>query len=193
MPGDTARHYEVWSAPFCFTTRIAEHLGCSNQLINLKYQVAFQPTRPVYYYLTPSGRLQQTHLDEVTRLRKRVISLLKRRHRLVVKRHWPALYDAVCRILYRHDPCFVCVPSSVAERIGMPKRIDQRYVYGGEAADILGWLSYTYGPDDVERIVRNVLISWFGDVSVIARKSRLPRIATQIWDVYRSHPRPELS
>lgn len=136
--------------------------------------------------ITPSGRIQKSSYDEVQRLRNRLHSLLRRRHRLAVAHYWPDLFSAVCRILYRNDPCFCCVPWSVAKTLGMPHRFDQRAEYDGEAADIIGRLPLTGGAADVEHAVREVLSRSFGGPELIARQGSLQRIGRQIWSVWRS-------
>jgi hypothetical protein len=194
-PGDAQPHQERWGSLYCqLLAQVASeaHHRCVKHLSDSKYQIALQPPRPIYYYLTPSGRLQKSHYDEFQRLLNRLRSLLVRRHRLSVAHHWPDLYSAVCRILYRNDPCFVCIPFSVAEALGMPSRFDQRGEYEGEAASVIGSLPFVGGPDGVERILLEVLSASFGGTELIARKQRLQRIGWQIWSVWRSRSWPGL-
>lgn len=156
-----------------------------------EYQIALQPTRPTYYYLTASGRVQKSYYDEVHRLRNKLLSLLRRRHRVSVARYWPHLFSAVSRILYRNDPGYVRIPFFVAEKIGMPRRCDQRDEYEGEAASIVACLPCCAGSDDVERVVRETLTRSFGGAQHLIAK-RLQKVGTQIWSVWRSRTWPGL-
>lgn len=95
-----------------------------------------------------------------------------RAERKRLKREYRALFDEVSAILFRWDP------------IGINGGVNTDE-YDPEAATIVGRLREARSVEDVERIVREELVRWFGEPSITSARAKrvLKPLAEEIWHV----------
>lgn len=112
-------------------------------------------------------------MDEIFRLQdmNNVEEIKLERQRL--KHKYGELYDEVQEILFRNDPIGINFGINTDE-------------YEPEVGTILPRLKEAHSPEDLQNIIHQEFIRWFG-ADIAGSKTEYTTIAQEIWDAYKKH------
>jgi hypothetical protein len=96
--------------------------------------------------------------------------ILEARHR--ARNYYGELFDATAALLFRHDPIGINFDHNTDE-------------YEPEAETILPRLSDCSSSGDVQRVVHQEFIRWFGDTA--GSQERYLEIAQELWVLWQGH------
>src|SRR5262245_15136903 len=100
-----------------------------------------------------------------------------RKDRVEVKRAYGALFDQVSALLFADDPVGINFDSNTDE-------------YEAEAGTIIPRLSSCRSSSDVQRVIHEEFVRWFGSETA-GPPERYALVAEQIWSAWRVHHVPE--
>lgn len=88
-----------------------------------------------------------------------------------LKNKYGELYDKVLEILFRNDPIGINFEINTDE-------------YEPETGTILPRLKEAHSPEDLQKIIHQEFIRWFG-ADIADSRAKYARIAQEVWDVYK--------
>jgi hypothetical protein len=88
-----------------------------------------------------------------------------------LKREYGGLYDEVLEILFRNDPIGINFEVNTDE-------------YEPEVGTILPRLKEAHSPEDLQKIIHQEFVRWFG-ADIAGSRGKYAKIAQEIWDAYK--------
>lgn len=90
-----------------------------------------------------------------------------------LKREYRELYDEVLEILFRNDPIGINFEINTDE-------------YEPEAGTILPRLKEARSPEDLQNIIHQEFVRWFG-ADIAGSRAKYAKIAQEVWNDYKKH------
>ncbi len=90
-----------------------------------------------------------------------------------LKHEYGELYDEILEILFRNDPIGINFEINTDE-------------YEPEVGTILPQLKEACSPGDLQKIIHQEFVRWFG-ADIAGSRAKYARIAQEVWDAYKKH------